>query len=144
MAKLSEIDFIDGNGRYTHRGSWCMEGADREYCSDNTGPDEQDMYRYWREHGHEYPGDVGAIPDTPESVEQQHILYRMFDDKFRLLYVGMTLDVARRLDQHSCKPWWPDVVHVTLERFESRPELAAAEVRVIKSEKPKHNKQHNA
>lgn len=85
--------------------------------------------------------------NCPKCVEEskvvEHVLYRLFDNRFRLLYVGMTLDVAQRMNAHGRRDWWAQVEHITLERFESRGELAAAERRVIESEKPKYNVIYN-
>ena len=83
------------------------------------------------------------IEQEERDKQIEHILYRVFDGKFRLLYVGITLDFAKRMSAHGKRDWWPQVEHITLERFESREELAAAEKRVIETEKPKFNVIHN-
>lgn len=74
-----------------------------------------------------------------------HALYRFFDAKNRLLYVGITGDLANRFSGHRRdKPWWRDVITIRIERFDTRGELAAAEVRAIEHEHPKYNKIHAA
>jgi predicted GIY-YIG superfamily endonuclease len=78
--------------------------------------------------------------DLPEPEAQDHILYRAFDAKLRLLYVGITLDFGRRMEEHRRRAdWFESAAHITLERFESRAELCAAEMRVIATERPKFN-----
>lgn len=77
-------------------------------------------------------------------TDQEHILYRVFDDKFRLLYAGVTLNMYQRFNGHKhTAEWWTHAKHIMIERFESRAELMAAERRVIVTERPKYNKQHN-
>ena len=53
-----------GTQTWTPIESWAFEGADRDWCSDNAGPDE-DMMRRWLElHKDEYkPGEM-----TPEEA----------------------------------------------------------------------------
>lgn len=72
--------------------------------------------------------------------EKTHVLYRCFNGKKRLLYVGMTNDPAERFRQHSKdKIWWRYVDHITLQRLPSRKDLAAAEAAAIAAEKPQFN-----
>ncbi|MEE3066548.1 MAG: type II toxin-antitoxin system prevent-host-death family antitoxin [Actinomycetota bacterium] len=67
-------------------------------------------------------------------------LYRFFNPAGQLLYVGIASNLARRLSQHERdKNWWREVSTVTVEHFESRDELADAEVKAIKSEGPLYN-----
>lgn len=73
-----------------------------------------------------------------------HALYRFFAADDALLYVGITCDVGKRWDRHSReKPWWTDVARSTVEHFESREAVLAAEEKAIRTEKPKHNVRHN-
>jgi hypothetical protein len=41
-------------------------------------------------------------------------VYRCFDASGRLLYVGCSGNVTRRLGSHHSKPWWPLVAQVTV------------------------------
>lgn len=68
-------------------------------------------------------------------------LYRCRDGEGKLLYVGASMYAAARLQQHQDKPWWPDVVRVELEHFDSVEDATAAEMRAIASEGPLHNRQ---
>ncbi|MEU1371980.1 GIY-YIG nuclease family protein [Streptomyces sp. NPDC005803] len=36
-------------------------------------------------------------------------VYRLYDAEGRSLYVGSSIDPARRLGEHAKKPWWPQV-----------------------------------
>jgi excisionase family DNA binding protein len=73
-----------------------------------------------------------------------HALYRFYDAHDRLLYVGLTANPGSRWQAHSHdKPWWAQVARVTVEHFDGREEVEAAEVAAIKTEKPLHNVAHN-
>lgn len=68
-------------------------------------------------------------------------VYRLFDETDRLLYVGITCDLALRLADHKlCKPWWSVVVRVEVEMFSSRAEALAEERDAIATEVPLHNR----
>lgn len=70
------------------------------------------------------------------------VLYRHFDHGGRLLYVGISLDVLRRTQQHrQTAHWFRDVAKFTAERFPSRAAAIAAERQAIADENPAFNKQ---
>lgn len=70
----------------------------------------------------------------------QYALYRFFDPYTALLYVGITNNLQRRVADHrSQQLWWREVASITIQKFGSREELAAAEARVIAEEKPRYN-----
>lgn len=67
-------------------------------------------------------------------------LYRFYTDDGRLLYVGITRNPERRFSQHAArKRWWRDVRGISIEWYESRGEVEAAERRAIHVEKPLFN-----
>lgn len=74
-------------------------------------------------------------------------LYRFFDERDQLLYVGIAGNPGRRFDQHAKgpdgKPWWPRVVRSTMEHFDTREAALAAEAAAIITEGPLHNVVHN-
>lgn len=71
-------------------------------------------------------------------------LYRFFDADGVLLYIGITERGAMRWEDHrEEKHWWPAVTSCTLEHFESRLEVEAAERSAIKTERPRFNTNHN-
>ncbi len=75
---------------------------------------------------------------TPDATPTT--LYRLFDADDRLLYVGISLRLPRRIKEHSKdKPWWMDVTRSTFEHFPTRAEAQAAEAHAIIVENPAHN-----
>lgn len=71
-------------------------------------------------------------------------LYRHYDKDGVLLYVGISLCQAMRLNQHSYDAeWFADIANVTLEQFPTRQEAEQAEIKAIQSEKPLHNKAYS-
>lgn len=81
---------------------------------------------------------LAKLPSKP------HALYRFFDRTDALLYVGITMDLAGRMSQHrKDKPWWVDVHHISIEHFDNRASVLAAERAAIASEKPLYNAAHN-
>lgn len=72
-----------------------------------------------------------------------YILYRCFNKKDELLYVGKTLRPAYRFSEHKRdKHWWSKVVKIKLQHFKDSKELAKAETKAIKKEKPIYNSKH--
>ena len=75
--------------------------------------------------------------------DQPHDLYRYFDSKNRLLYVGISISAATRLGQHrTASGWYTDAVRIDIEKFASRRAAMSAEKEAIKLEKPQHNIKH--
>jgi hypothetical protein len=71
-------------------------------------------------------------------------VYRMFDEKRRLLYVGTGLSALARAGHHRRhKAWFDDVRRITITPYPSPMEAARAEVEAIGRERPLHNVHHN-
>lgn len=87
------------------------------------------------------PRIVKIRPDHYERLrENTHILYRCFNRRKSLLYVGMTNNPETRFKHHCAnKVWWKYVDHITLQEFSNRSELARAEANAIKQEFPRFN-----
>lgn len=68
------------------------------------------------------------------------VLYRLYDERSVLLYVGITEELPKRLLRHSARLWWPEVHTVCLEAYESRTQALRAESRAIAVEGPLHNR----
>ncbi|MER5461640.1 GIY-YIG nuclease family protein [Streptomyces sp. NPDC002668] len=86
-----------------------------------------------------------APPFTPEDPPQRTAVYRMFDAKDRLLYIGISSAPTKRWVQHSVdKEWWNEAARFTLDWRESRAEALHVEAEAIKGEKPIHNVVHNS
>jgi predicted GIY-YIG superfamily endonuclease len=73
----------------------------------------------------------------------QPVVYRLWCGDI-LLYIGVTVDFRRRIDEHATfKQWFRFVERFTLEPHETIAEAEAAERAAIKSEKPVFNIAHN-
>jgi GIY-YIG catalytic domain len=67
-------------------------------------------------------------------------LYRFFDDRDVLLYVGISNTPRARWKTHEAKqPWWPDVTIRELEWHDTRAEAERAETAAISAEGPRWN-----
>lgn len=66
-------------------------------------------------------------------------LYRFFDSKDKLLYVGMSYHLENRLDSHRFGKPWDHISRIQIQRFPTREEAAAAEREAILSEAPAWN-----
>lgn len=67
-------------------------------------------------------------------------LYRHFDDKGKLLYVGISLSALARLCQHRVhSEWYARIRNVTIQNFDTREQALEAERLAIQNEKPLHN-----
>ena len=78
-------------------------------------------------------------------MSETHYIYRLYNEKDQLLYVGITNDVNRRMAEHrASQEWFGLVVREEREKFIcDRSEIEAQERRAIKREKPIYNKIHN-
>lgn len=70
------------------------------------------------------------------------MLYRHFDKRRRLLYVGISADALKRAAEHGHKPWGHLIARITVEHFETRALAEAAEKAAILAEAPIHNIVH--
>jgi predicted GIY-YIG superfamily endonuclease len=71
-------------------------------------------------------------------------VYRLFDERRSLLYVGVADDPSRRSAQHALsKPWWPEVAGHDLKWLEDRPSPLAREIDVIRAERSRYNVRQN-
>jgi len=77
------------------------------------------------------------------SDEEYTDLYRYFDDKGALLYVGISLNTVARAIQHKKAEWFPKFRKITREIYASREDALEAERLAIQNEKPIYNKSHN-
>lgn len=76
-------------------------------------------------------------PATPTA------LYRLFTVDHRLLYLGIAEDPdARWLGHAATAPWWPLIVHKTVEWFTDRTAALDAERIAVQNERPIFNVQH--
>lgn len=91
------------------------------------------------------------VRDLLVSMEENRVeppiltaLYRYYDHRDRLLYVGITDKLSARTTSHIESSSWMDfAVRSTIERYPTRREAEKAEQEAIKTERPLFNSQHN-
>lgn len=66
-------------------------------------------------------------------------LYRFFDGSGRLLYVGMSYRIEKRLASHRVVKPWDQIARIEIEQFQTRMDAVAAEREAILSEAPAWN-----
>lgn len=70
-------------------------------------------------------------------------LYRLFDADEKLLYIGISRDPKIRWRQHRrWSAWSTQVAMRVIEWHDSRTAALLAELRAIRTERPRHNVQH--
>lgn len=75
--------------------------------------------------------------------EGKHALYRFYNTGGVLLYVGITMDVPRRMNQHGkSKDWFDKVSGIKIEWHPDRLAVLKAEALAIEVERPMFNIQH--
>lgn len=75
-------------------------------------------------------------PGEPTTV------YRFYDADDKLLYVGITKNLPRRLAAHTkTKEWWLNVASIKLEHFKNRESARLREKTYTMFLNPEHNKQ---
>lgn len=79
-----------------------------------------------------------VIADARRFAEM-HALYRMYDERGRVLYIGITGDLGKRLGDHAVKRWFPLVEQIKLEWLPTRAAALLAERRAISAEHPRYN-----
>lgn len=77
---------------------------------------------------------------VPADVPAGSLVYRLYDRQGRLLYVGSSDELGRRLTRHATNAlWWRNSERITWERWGSRSDALWAESRAIWNERPMHN-----
>lgn len=67
-------------------------------------------------------------------------VYRLYDRRATLLYVGLTTQGRDRFDGHARdKAWWPDVENFSVKLYRTEDEARGAERAAIERERPVHN-----
>jgi predicted GIY-YIG superfamily endonuclease len=72
--------------------------------------------------------------------EERYALYRFYDARETLLYVGITSDPWRRWREHVReKSWYPQVKHQSVTWYDTERQARKAEDRAIRKERPQFN-----
>jgi len=72
--------------------------------------------------------------------EERHALYRFYDARENLLYVGITDDPWRRWREHvRIQSWYPQVKHQAVTWYENKAAAEVAEYVAIRCEHPRFN-----
>ncbi len=71
-------------------------------------------------------------------------LYRHFDSKGELLYIGVSYHAMYRMSQHKdSAKWFDEISVIKVEQYPTRKMAELAEKRAIKKENPKYNKKYS-
>lgn len=82
-----------------------------------------------------------GIPVGGEHEKRPHQVYLLADAEGNALYVGISQDVKRRLNEHRCqKEWWPEVADVHTTEPMPWADALRLEQHEIQTRKPKHNR----
>jgi predicted GIY-YIG superfamily endonuclease len=88
--------------------------------------------------------DAPAMCAVCEDAAKGPRVYRCLNSDKRVIYIGSTPALLRRIKVHKSRsPWWPEVADVTEEPYPSVFLARAAERLAIKAERPIHNDQYN-
>lgn len=80
------------------------------------------------------------MKSTAEIRQSPHVVYRAFDERGRLLYVGCTHDLSGRLEAHrATSAWHPLATRVEQSAPATFEDARAAEAHAIKTEEPLYN-----
>lgn len=67
-------------------------------------------------------------------------VYRFYDEADQLLYVGISDNPPRRFREHTKHAeWWMDAVRIDLTHYATEQAARAAELKAIRTERPKYN-----
>lgn len=86
------------------------------------------------------PVEGGGIINLDLGTE---VLYRVYDQRDELLYIGISNNIFARLGLH-CREsaWWGQATRYTYAVYPDRRSVRRAKCKAIRDEHPKHNTQH--
>jgi hypothetical protein len=85
-----------------------------------------------------------AASFVANKVEPACWLYRHYDHRGDMIYVGFSITPFKRNKTHTqSSPWGLTIVEILIEPFTSREEALEAERRAVREEFPRFNKVHN-
>lgn len=74
-----------------------------------------------------------------KNLNRPHYVYRLFDEQGVLLYVGCTMEIFQRFEQHAGRVFWPHVHHADVRGPWDRPVALSIEKQAIDTEFPFFN-----
>lgn len=86
------------------------------------------------------------LPDVKHARQGRTAVYRFYDARGDLLYVGITNSPRHRFAQHADNPdnaWWQYRASHRITWYDTRQQALRAEYIAIREERPIHNKMHN-
>lgn len=86
------------------------------------------------------------LPDVKHAKQGRTAVYRFYDARGDLLYVGITNSPRHRFAQHAVNPdneWWQHRASRRITWYDTRQQALRAEYVAIRKERPIHNKMHN-
>ena len=95
-----------------------------------------------RYHGQAKPIlDLGVLVSRHPISEMARawVVYRLYSESGRLLYVGATSSIQVRLRKHQRRAWWQDVATYEVEHHPDPKSCRIAERMAIRNEAPVHN-----
>lgn len=81
-------------------------------------------------------------PTMSNGAASHPCVYRMFAADGTLLYIGVSLTVLRRMQEHQSLPWYQDVASIAIEHKETKEAAYVAEKLAIYDEQPRYNLYH--
>ena len=75
-----------------------------------------------------------------DMVDQPTCVYRFYDKSERLLYVGISMNLAGRIAKHRRSEWWPLACYQEVTWFDGHEAAKSAEKHAIRDENPIYNK----
>lgn len=82
-------------------------------------------------------------PTSLDFWRDRNVMYRVFDDTGRLIYVGSSRNWPGRLRNHESASWWFSLVaKIRVQVFPSKDAAQAAECVAIQEEQPAFNVHH--
>ena len=67
-------------------------------------------------------------------------VYRVYDEAGALLYVGASINVFKRMNEHKAyAPWWPHAHTATVHQYPDRATARGVEALAIRDESPRFN-----
>ena len=74
-----------------------------------------------------------------DTLVKKAAIYKLYNNKDEPLYIGMSFNVFKRLENHCKKSWFKDVEYVKVSQYLNKNTTHIYEIFYIANEEPKHN-----